>query len=89
MYVELIQRCKPHCMMLVCNSTDGTYSLKWKPPSENSVDFRLELRFPPSKANPETLDYYAKPVFVLLVWTGGNKYDYFDTMRVTDEEWET
>ncbi|KAG8892861.1 Dcp1p-Dcp2p decapping enzyme complex alpha subunit, partial [Tulasnella sp. 403] len=62
--------------------------LKWKPPSENSVDFKLELRFPPSKANPDSLDYYAKPTFALFAWAGGNKYDFFDTMHVSDDEWE-
>lgn len=62
--------------------------LKWKPPSENSVDFKLELRFPPSKTHPDGLDYYAKPTFALLAWAGGNKYDYFDTMQISDDEWE-
>ncbi|KAG8999700.1 Dcp1p-Dcp2p decapping enzyme complex alpha subunit [Tulasnella sp. 427] len=67
--------------------TDATL-LKWKPPSENSVDFKLELRFPPSKTHPDGLDYYSKPTFVLLAWAGGNKYDYFDTMQISDDEWE-
>ncbi|KAG8978443.1 Dcp1p-Dcp2p decapping enzyme complex alpha subunit [Tulasnella sp. 425] len=67
--------------------TDDTL-LKWKPPSENSVDFKLELRFPPSKTHPDGLDYYSKPTFVLLAWAGGNKYDYFDTMQVSEDEWE-
>ncbi|KIO17865.1 hypothetical protein M407DRAFT_32462 [Tulasnella calospora MUT 4182] len=67
--------------------TDTTL-LKWKPPSENSVDFKLELRFPPSKTHPDGLDYYSKPTFVLLAWAGGNKYDHFDTMRISDDEWE-
>lgn len=62
--------------------------LKWKPPSENSVDFKLELRFPPSKTHPDGLDYYSKPTFVLLAWAGGNKYDYFDTLQVSEDEWE-
>lgn len=62
--------------------------MKWKPPSENSVDFKLELRFPPSKANAEGLDFYSKPTFVLLMWGGGHKYEYFDIMNVSDDEWE-
>ncbi|KAG8858514.1 Dcp1p-Dcp2p decapping enzyme complex alpha subunit [Tulasnella sp. 330] len=62
--------------------------LKWKPPSENSIDFKLELRFPPSKLHGEGLNYYCKPTFVLLQWCGGRKYDFFGTMRITDEEWE-
>ncbi|KAG8918717.1 Dcp1p-Dcp2p decapping enzyme complex alpha subunit [Tulasnella sp. 418] len=63
--------------------------LKWKPPSENSVDFKLDLRFPPFRGHvTEGLDYYAKPTFVLLAWCGGAKYEFFDTMQVSDEEWE-
>jgi len=62
--------------------------LKWKPPSENSVDFRLLLRFPSSPTNPAQPDYHAKPIFSLHVWTGGTNYDPFDVMQVEDEEWE-
>lgn len=66
--------------------------LKFKPPSENSVDFKLELRFPPSEMDPDSPDYYAKPYFLLNQWMGGDgedaKYEYFDELLVTDEEWE-
>ncbi|KAG9010498.1 Dcp1p-Dcp2p decapping enzyme complex alpha subunit [Tulasnella sp. JGI-2019a] len=62
--------------------------LKWKPPSENSIDFKLELRFPPSKLHGEGLDYYSKPTFLLMQWCGGKKYDFFDTIRISDEGWE-
>ncbi|KZT35071.1 mRNA capping enzyme, alpha subunit [Sistotremastrum suecicum HHB10207 ss-3] len=65
--------------------------MKWKPPSENSIDFKLSLRFPPLP-NSSKPDFCAKPVFVLLVWTGGKgakaTYNFFDLMHVTDEEWE-
>ena len=64
------------------------FSLKWKPPSENSVDFKLELRFPPSKGAAGGVDFYAKPQFTLLQWCGANKYEYYDVMSVSDEEWE-
>ena len=67
-------------------------SLKWKPPSENTIDFRLELRFPPSPANPSEPDFCAKPVFLLNVWKGEKQrttqYEYFDELEVDDEEWE-
>ncbi|KAG9096746.1 hypothetical protein FRC06_008367 [Ceratobasidium sp. 370] len=63
--------------------------LKWKPPSENSIDFKLELRFPPLAGHPEEPDYTAKPLFQLLVWTGGKSYEHFDTMVVDDAQWET
>ncbi|EKM55158.1 uncharacterized protein PHACADRAFT_120236 [Phanerochaete carnosa HHB-10118-sp] len=62
--------------------------LKWKPPSENSIDFRLVLRFPPSRESPKDPDYFAKPVFELHVWCGGVRYEFYDVMHVTDGEWE-
>ncbi|KAM6500286.1 mRNA capping enzyme [Amanita muscaria] len=66
--------------------------LKWKPPIENSIDFKLVLRFPPSKEDPEKPDFYAKPLFLLHVWCGDERgkpnYEEYDTMYVDDEEWE-
>lgn len=62
--------------------------LKWKPPNENSIDFRIELRFPPSPLDPNECDYTAKPVFLLNQWCGGEEYEFFDEMDVDDEEWE-
>ncbi|KAF8511016.1 mRNA capping enzyme [Hysterangium stoloniferum] len=74
--------------------------LKWKPPSENSIDFRLELRFPPLAANLTQPDMCAKPQFVLNVWLGKDRsgardakgkqreaYEFFDVMSVDDDEW--
>ncbi|KAG7092666.1 hypothetical protein E1B28_009001 [Marasmius oreades] len=67
--------------------------LKWKPPSENSIDFKLLLRFPPSPTDPIKPDFHAKPVFLLQVWCGDqggiSKYEQFDDMYVTDDEWES
>jgi hypothetical protein len=63
-------------------------SLKWKPPSENSIDFKLVLRFPPSRYSPKEPDWHAKPLFLLYVWCGGNKYEEYDVMCVEDNEWE-
>jgi len=62
--------------------------LKWKPPSENSVDFKLVLRFPPLPHDLTKPDFHAKPLFLLHVWTGGDRYEQFDEMYVEDEEWE-
>jgi mRNA guanylyltransferase len=59
--------------------------LKWKPPSENSIDFRIELRFP---SGPDGPDLFAKPVFLLNQWMGGSNYDFFDEMDVSDDEWD-
>ncbi|KAJ7582964.1 mRNA guanylyltransferase [Mycena floridula] len=55
--------------------------MKWKPPSENSIDFKLLLRFPPLSSNPLKPDFHAKPVFLL-------HYEQFDELYVEDEEWE-
>ncbi|TDL27406.1 mRNA capping enzyme, alpha subunit [Rickenella mellea] len=65
--------------------------LKWKPPSENSIDFKLVLRFPPVLGRHGEPDYHAKPIFGLHVYTGGDKYDKyepFDEMFMEDSEWE-
>jgi mRNA guanylyltransferase len=67
--------------------------LKWKPASENSIDFKLRLRFPPSPHDPDTPNFTAKPAFLLYTWLGGSansnsSYEFFDNMDMTDEEWE-
>jgi mRNA guanylyltransferase len=66
--------------------------LKWKSPSENSIDFKLVLRFPPLAGSQQNQpDLHAKPVFALHVWCGeGAKvnYEHWDTMHVSDDEWE-
>jgi mRNA guanylyltransferase len=67
------------------------HSLKWKPPSENSIDFKLVLRFPPVPDGREP-DWVARPVFALHVWGGGDgayaRYEPFDVLDVDDDEWE-
>jgi hypothetical protein len=67
-------------------------SLKWKPPSENSIDFKLILRFPPSRSTTREPDFCAKPLFQLHVWCGDErgipKYEQYDELFVTDDEWE-
>ncbi|KAI0093972.1 mRNA capping enzyme, catalytic domain-containing protein [Irpex rosettiformis] len=63
--------------------------LKWKPPSENSIDFKLVLRFPPLPEKPSLPDYCAKPIFQLHTWCGGKDYALYDVMEVSDEEWES
>ncbi|CDO73545.1 hypothetical protein BN946_scf185014.g15 [Trametes cinnabarina] len=66
--------------------------LKWKPPSENSIDFKLVLRFPPTPGKPLVPDFQAKPVFELHVWCGDDRgkprYELYDVMHVEDDEWE-
>ena len=65
------------------------HRLKWKPPSENSIDFRIELRFPPSPLDPSRPDFHLKPTCLLYTWLGGEEYEFFDDMELEDEEWES
>ena len=62
--------------------------MKWKPPSENSIDFKLLLRFPPTPGKPKVPDFQTKPVFELHVWCGDTRYEFYDIMYVDDDEWE-
>ncbi|TFY57978.1 hypothetical protein EVJ58_g6686 [Rhodofomes roseus] len=76
-----------------------TNILKWKPPSENSIDFKLVLRFPPLSIRSPDPDFHAKPVFELHVYCGDERglpnergtprYEFYDVMHVEDEEWES
>lgn len=71
--------------------------LKWKPETENSVDFRLNLDFPLREPDSEDEaegitspmpDWDAKPTFRLTVHYGEGEYRAYSTMYVTDSEWE-
>ncbi|KAL5511613.1 CEG1 [Sanghuangporus vaninii] len=63
--------------------------LKWKPPSENTIDFKLVLRFPPDPYNQQEPDFTAKPIFGLHAYIGGrDNYEPFDELYVDDDEWE-
>jgi mRNA guanylyltransferase len=82
---------------MVFRSHIQLYSIKWKPPSENTIDFKLRLHFPPDLAkDPRGMlpDLTAKPFFALDEYMGrergGNAdgYRYFDWLYVEDEEWE-
>lgn len=69
--------------------TFSSISLKWKPPSENTIDFKLVLRFPPHSRRSNEPDYLAKPIFALHAFTGGkDNYEPFDELYVEDDEWE-
>ncbi|GAA6059337.1 hypothetical protein JCM10212_005917 [Sporobolomyces blumeae] len=80
---------------LIFTSAESPYTpgtdpkiLKWKPPSENSIDFLLQLKFPPSKQDEREPDLTAKPVFMLLMNHGHEGNHFWDTMEVDDETWE-
>ncbi|EPQ27951.1 uncharacterized protein PFL1_04278 [Pseudozyma flocculosa PF-1] len=72
--------------------------LKWKPPSENSIDFKLVLRFPPDLARDprgNLPDLTSLPFFELHQYLGsdgrggpGGDYDFFDELWVEPAEWE-
>lgn len=65
-----------------------TCRLKWKPPSENSIDFLLQLKFPPLEDRPTECDFGRKPYFLLLMNHGRDGTHYYDTMEVDDATWE-
>ncbi|KAF5389883.1 hypothetical protein D9757_003631 [Collybiopsis confluens] len=84
---------------LIYTSVNSPYSpgtdsnvIKWKPPSENSIDFKLVLRFPSIPTDSTRPDFSAKPVFLLHVWCGDQngvpRYEQYDEMHVDDNEWE-
>ncbi|BGP01351.1 Dcp1p-Dcp2p decapping enzyme complex alpha subunit [Rhodotorula toruloides] len=80
---------------LIFTSAEAPYTpgtdpkiLKWKPPSENSIDFILQLKFPAIPDVPTEPDFCAKPVFMLLMNHGHEGNHFFDTMEVDDATWE-
>ncbi|KAJ7276085.1 mRNA capping enzyme, catalytic domain-containing protein [Mycena haematopus] len=68
-------------------STDENI-LKWKPPSANTIDFKLVPRLPPRPDNLSQQDFHAKPAFLLHVWCGDTTYEQYGQMYVEDDEWE-
>lgn len=65
--------------------------LKWKPAEENTIDFKIELKFnlfKDEENNDQYYDYDSKPKIELSVWKGGNAYEYFNDLTLTDKEWE-
>lgn len=82
---------------LIFTAKEGLYTsgtdesiLKWKPPHENSVDFKLKLdQFPLIDNDPDYPDYHSKPTFDLLIYYGTRDYRVYANLFVTDEEWAT
>lgn len=89
-------------LIFTCRSTPyriGTdeHILKWKPPADNTVDFRMRLEFP--LLEPDTddeadgisdpyPDYDAAPICHLFVLLNANEYRHFGEMYLTPAEWE-
>ncbi|KZV84146.1 mRNA capping enzyme, partial [Exidia glandulosa HHB12029] len=61
--------------------------LKWKPPSENSIDFKLQVRFPPHQSGSEDANSRGIPLCLLMVWCGKSVYEYFDVLELDEGEW--
>jgi hypothetical protein len=81
-------RCQSY-LIVTLHDTDDPDSLKWKPPSENSIDFTLKLKFPALADDPDTCDYTKKPLFMLFMNHGQAGVHYYDMMNVDDDTWET
>lgn len=89
-------------LIFTCRSTPykiGTdeHTLKWKPPEENSVDFRLRLEFPSVEPDSEDEvegvtepypDYDAIPTCHLFAMVSRNEYSHYGIMHLTEDEWE-
>ncbi|KAE8416819.1 mRNA capping enzyme, catalytic domain-containing protein [Aspergillus pseudocaelatus] len=89
-------------LIFTCRSTPyriGTdeHILKWKPPAENTIDFRMRLEFPVLEPDTDDeadgisepyTDYDAMPIFHLFVMLNSNEYRHFAEMFVTPPEWE-
>lgn len=67
--------------------------LKWKPPSENTIDFKLVLRFPPDldrDPRGNLPDLTVMPFFELHQYAGDSgpeQYEFFDELWVEPAEW--
>ncbi|SZF06211.1 unnamed protein product [Blumeria hordei] len=67
--------------------------LKWKPETENSIDFRLRLEFPRTQPDDSSANHCFNqsgiPIFHLLIHAGDKEGDiHFSTMHVEMDEWE-
>lgn len=62
--------------------------MKWKPPSENSIDFLLQLKFPALPDRPTECDFTKKPYFLLMMNHGRDGTHYYDSMDVDDGTWD-
>lgn len=76
--------------------------VKWKPPEENTIDFRLKLHFPLAEPDEHEkregldkpfVDYDSVPRAELLVWQGNNRdpserYRHFQDAFLSEEDWE-
>lgn len=83
-----IRKCQ-YSLSLDRYDTHDPDRLKWKPPSENSIDFTLKLKFPALADDASVCDYTKKPLFMLFMNHGQAGVHYYDMMNVDDDTWET
>jgi mRNA guanylyltransferase len=91
-------------LIFTCRMTDYKHGtdqniLKWKPESENSIDFHLRLDFPLLQPDEQDraegitepyYDYDSLPVCNLHVFAGDGKEDpWYATMYLEADEWES
>lgn len=89
-------------LIFTCRSTPyriGTdeHILKWKPPQENTIDFRMRLEFPTLEPDTDDendgvtepfVDYDAIPICHLFVMLSAGEYRHFGEMFVEPKEWD-
>lgn len=82
-------------LIFTCRTTpyvSGTDShiLKWKPPHENTIDFKLQLGEFPTLEDKDGVyeDFDAIPSFELLVNHGNGREEVFAMLSLTEAEWE-
>jgi mRNA guanylyltransferase len=94
-------------LVFTCRNTEYRHGtdqniLKWKPVTENTIDFRLRLNFP--IVQPDEIDIAEgvtepyedfESVPDAELWTyrgndrGGEPYQFFEKLYITEDEWET
>lgn len=82
------------CQETPYNMGTDEHILKWKPPHENTIDFRLSVGdfplFDPEDGGEGLIpDYDAKPGLELLVNHGRGEHRVYAQLFVADDEWES
>ncbi|RKF63029.1 mRNA-capping enzyme subunit alpha [Erysiphe neolycopersici] len=90
-------------LIFTCRTSDYKFGtdhniLKWKPESENSIDFKMRLQFPTVQPDEVDIaegftepyfDYDALPIFNIYIFTSDKTEDkWYGTMYVEPEEWD-
>ncbi|KAK0629752.1 mRNA capping enzyme, catalytic domain-containing protein [Bombardia bombarda] len=105
MFREVLPKLKHHNDGLIFTCRTSPYQfgtdphiIKWKPPSDNTVDFRLHLHFPTVAATddelaegcpPKFVDYDGVPEATLMVNAGQGNYKRFDEpLYIAEDEWD-